>query len=189
MAVYDQIWSEAVYRSSPHADNRPDGEVIRLLVIHGISLPAGEFGGDAIDHLFMGTLTVQAYPELASLVGIKVSSHLLIRRTGEVLQYVPFNLRAWHAGNSYWRGRYRCNDFSLGIELEGCDERPYEPIQYRQLERIIRFLHPMYPELREIVGHSDIAPGRKTDPGPAFTWDTLELPGDWLCCHAQGDGL
>lgn len=181
----DQIWSEVVVRSSPHADDRPEGMMLSLLVIHGISLPSGVFGGDAIDQLFMGTLSTEAYPELASLVGLKVSSHLLIRRTGQILQYVPFHRRAWHAGVSIWRGRERCNDYSLGIELEGCDELPYEPIQYHQLERSMRALHVQFPNMREIVGHCDIAPGRKTDPGPAFDWNALQLPQGWCCGHAQ----
>ncbi len=162
-------------RHSPHCDRRPDAGDISLLVVHGISLPAGCFGGSEIDALFRGTLAVDDDPRLADLQGLRVSAHLLIRRDGELIQYVPFSRRAWHAGESCFDGRECCNDFSIGIELEGCDELAYEEAQYRCLAEVCRVLLAHYPALarERIVGHSDIAPGRKTDPGPAFDWRRL----------------
>ncbi|MGH8377737.1 MAG: 1,6-anhydro-N-acetylmuramyl-L-alanine amidase AmpD [Gammaproteobacteria bacterium] len=157
---------------SPHCDERPAGTVIDLLVIHGISLPPGEFGGAWIEHLFMGTLPADAHPYFASIAALQVSPHLLIRRDGELVQFVPFHRRAWHAGASRYAGRDACNDFSIGIELEGCDEVPYTPAQYAELAIATRALVGAYPDITpdRIVGHSDIAPGRKTDPGPVFDW-------------------
>ncbi|MDH5785749.1 MAG: 1,6-anhydro-N-acetylmuramyl-L-alanine amidase AmpD [Chromatiales bacterium] len=160
---------------SPNFDQRPDNEPPSLIVIHGISLPPGQYGGPWIDALFTNTLDPAAHPYFADICQLRVSSHLLIRRDGEVVQYVPFNKRAWHAGLSSYQGRERCNDFSIGIELEGSDNEPYEAIQYRVLAECINLLFNGYPQLSpaHITGHSDIAPGRKSDPGPHFDWQRL----------------
>ena len=160
----------ARFVASPNHDERPEGSVPELIIVHGISLPPGEYGGPWIDRLFANALPPDAHPYFAQVAGLKVSSHALIRRDGELVQYVPFHRRAWHAGASSYRGRERCNDFSIGIELEGTDERPYEPVQYRTLVELIVALCGAYPSLsvERIAGHSDVAPGRKTDPGPAF---------------------
>jgi AmpD protein len=160
---------------SPNFDARPDGILPELIVVHGISLPPNEFGGPWIDRLFTNTLPPNEHPYFATISQLKVSSHALIRRDGEVVQYVPFHRRAWHAGASTYQGRERCNDFSIGIELEGADEAPYEPAQYRMLSAVILELCAAYSSLSlsRIAGHSDIAPGRKTDPGPAFDWQRL----------------
>ncbi len=158
--------------SSPHCDERPEGETISLLVIHNISLPPGQFGSDDVEQLFMGTLDCDRHPFYAQLRGLRVSSHLFIRRDGEVLQFVPYQMRAWHAGVSRMQGRERCNDFSIGIELEGTDHQPYTDAQYLALAAVSRDIMRRFPAitLGRIVGHNDIAPGRKTDPGPAFDW-------------------
>lgn len=156
---------------SPHHDSRPDDEAPSLLVIHNISLPPGEFGGPWIDALFTGTLDPDAHPFFAGIARLRVSAHCLIRRDGEVVQYVPFDKRAWHAGVSSYCGREKCNDFSIGIELEGTDTQPYTDAQYQQLAALTRLLAARYPAIaRHVTGHSDIAPVRKTDPGPAFDW-------------------
>lgn len=157
---------------SPNFDARPAGCCPELIVIHGISLPPGCYGGTAIDRLFTNRLDPQEHPYFAAIAGHRVSSHLLIRRDGELVQYVPFDLRAWHAGESCFRGRRACNDFSIGIELEGQDEEAYTPVQYERLTEVVAVLMRAYPglTLEAITGHSDIAPGRKTDPGPAFDW-------------------
>jgi len=156
--------------ASPNQDERPAGLEPELIVIHCISLPPGEFGGPWIDQLFTNRLDPAAHPCFAEIAGLRVSAHLLIRRDGELVQYVPFNRRAWHAGESHWRGRERCNDFSIGIELEGTDESDYTTAQYRRLAATIRALCRAYPSLsaERLAGHCDIAPGRKTDPGPSF---------------------
>jgi AmpD protein len=163
---------------SPNRDERPPGVLPELIVVHSISLPPDEYGGPWIDRLFTNTLPPNApdlHPFFATVMTLQVSSHLLIRRDGELVQYVPFHLRAWHAGASSYCGRERCNDFSIGIELEGSDERAYEPAQYRALSTAIRALCLAYPSLspERVAGHNDIAPGRKTDPGPAFDWQRL----------------
>ncbi|HKE95440.1 MAG TPA: 1,6-anhydro-N-acetylmuramyl-L-alanine amidase AmpD [Povalibacter sp.] len=160
---------------SPNCDDRPEAVVADLIVVHGISLPPGEFGGPWIDRLFLNTLPPQQHPYFAAVADRKVSSHLLIRRDGELVQYVPFHRRAWHAGVSSYGGREKCNDFSIGIELEGADEQAYEPAQYRALTTVILQLCRAYPSLsaERVAGHSDIAPGRKTDPGAAFDWPRL----------------
>jgi AmpD protein len=160
---------------SPNFDARPDGILPELIVVHGISLPPDQFGGPWIDRLFTNTLPPHEHPYFATISQLKVSSHALIRRDGEVVQYVPFHRRAWHAGASSYQGRERCNDFSIGIELEGADETPYEPAQYRMLSAVILELCAAYPSLSlsHIAGHNDIAPERKTDPGPAFDWQRL----------------
>jgi AmpD protein len=163
----------ALRRPSPHCDSRPEGAEIDLLVIHNISLPPGELGGGWIDDLFMGRLDPAAHPyfTVACAAG-PVSTHLLIRRDGALIQYVPLGKRAWHAGRSLFLGRERCNDFSVGIELEGADHIPFELVQYRALARATRAIVARYPAIvpERIVGHSDIAPGRKTDPGHFFDW-------------------
>jgi AmpD protein len=159
----------ARYIASPNCDERPPGEAITLLVIHSISLPPGEFGGDAILRLFTNELDCAAHPYYRSLAGIQVSAHFLIRRTGELLQFVPCTRRAWHAGVSAWRGRGGCNDYSIGIELEGTDDMPFAEPQYRVLAELARALRASHP-IADIVGHCDIAPLRKTDPGPSFDW-------------------
>ncbi len=166
---------EARQVPSPHCDDRPEGEEMDLIVIHGISLPPGEYGGPWIDALFTNTLDAKAHPYFADIYRLKVSSHLLIRRDGELVQYVPFHRRAWHAGVSQFAGRARCNDFSIGIELEGTDEAPYDERQYSRLAEVIFALEQAYPGIsrRRLTGHSDIAPGRKTDPGPSFRWSRL----------------
>jgi N-acetyl-anhydromuramoyl-L-alanine amidase len=166
----------ATRRLSPNCDARPPGVLPELIVVHGISLPPGEFGGPWIDRLFGNTLDPAAHPAFADLEGLRVSSHLLIRRDGEVIQYVPLDRRAWHAGRSRFAGRDNCNDFSVGIELEGTDAVPYETAQYQRLCATIKALRRGIPSLAKapVVGHSDIAPGRKTDPGPAFDWPRLE---------------
>jgi AmpD protein len=158
---------------SPNCDERPAGAAVELLVIHGISLPPGEFGGPYIEQLFTNTLDCAAHPYFAGLRGLRVSAHFLIRRRGRILQFVSCGARAWHAGESSWRGRPRCNDFSVGIELEGADDRRFTASQYRSLERLVRTLAAAYP-IRAAVGHCDIAPGRKTDPGPRFDWSRVE---------------
>ena len=143
-----------------------------LLVIHNISLPPGEFGGPHIDELFMGNLHPGAHPYFAQLAGVRVSAHFLIRRDGSLIQYVPTDKRAWHAGVSQWKGREKCNDFSIGVELEGADDVPFAEPQYETLARLIRDLEKRYGKL-DVAGHSDIAPGRKSDPGPWVDWARL----------------
>jgi AmpD protein len=157
---------------SPNFNERPSGMPLELIVVHNISLPPGEFGGTAIDEFFTNCLDSARHPYFRELAGLQVSSHLLIRRGGEVVQYVPFSRRAWHAGVSRYKGRENCNDFSIGIELEGADDVPYAETQYERLADVVSCLLHTYDSLsaEDIVGHSDIAPGRKTDPGPAFDW-------------------
>ncbi|MBI3524036.1 MAG: 1,6-anhydro-N-acetylmuramyl-L-alanine amidase AmpD [Betaproteobacteria bacterium] len=157
------------YAPSPNCDDRPAGEIISLVVIHAISLPPGEFGGDAIERLFTNCLDPAEHPYYPEIYALRVSAHFLIRRDGALIQFVPCHRRAWHAGLSNWRGRDRCNDFSIGIELEGCDEMSFEDAQYHALARLLRVLKRSYP-LTDIAGHAEIAPGRKTDPGPKFDW-------------------
>jgi N-acetyl-anhydromuramoyl-L-alanine amidase len=158
---------------SPYFDARPAGALPELIVVHGISLPPGEFGGPWIDRLFTGGLPPDAHPSFQDTSKLRVSAHVLIRRDGTIMQYVPFGQRAWHAGQSHYRGRAACNDFSIGIELEGTDSSPYTDAQYNQLAALVEALLATYPSLSvdHIVGHSDIAPGRKTDPGPSFEWE------------------
>lgn len=159
----------ARYVASDNCDERPPGEPITLLVIHNISLPPGQFGGDSIERLFTNDLDFAAHPYYRTLTGTRVSAHFLIRRTGELLQFVPCTRRAWHAGVSAWCGRSGCNDFSIGVELEGADDVPYAEQQYSVLAELARALRSSYP-IAASVGHCDIAPGRKTDPGPSFDW-------------------
>ena len=166
------VLSGAQQVRSPNFDSRPEGVPPDLIVVHGISLPPGEFGGPWIDRLFTNTLPPDAHPYFADIAGQRVSAHLCIRRDGAITQYVPFLERAWHAGPSSYRGRAACNDFSVGIELEGTDTTPYEERQYQALAAVVAALCAAYPTLSpaRLAGHSDIAPGRKTDPGPAFDW-------------------
>jgi AmpD protein len=168
--------SPARQAPSPNCDDRPPGVAIDLIVIHGISLPPGEFGGPWIDALFSNTLDPAAHPYFREIQALKVSAHLLIRRTGELVQYVSLLRRAWHAGQSCFAGRERCNDFSIGIELEGTDTLPYTDPQYQRLAAVIRLLRDAYPAItpERLVGHCDIAPGRKTDPGASFDWRRLQ---------------
>jgi len=162
--------------ASPNRDPRPGGLVPELVVVHGISLPPGRFGGPWIERLFMNALPPEQDPYFATIQHLRVSSHVLIARDGALTQYVPFDERAWHAGTSHWRGREACNDFSIGVELEGADDVPYDDRQYESLAGLVAALQGAYPSLADgwIAGHSDIAPGRKTDPGPAFDWRRLE---------------
>jgi AmpD protein len=155
---------------SANQDARPEGVEVSLAVIHSISLPPGEYGGDAIERLFTNRLDPHAHPYFKEIRGMRVSAHFLIRRDGELVQFVPIRRRAWHAGVSSWRGRSRCNDFSVGIELEGTDDSAFEDAQYRSLAPLLRQL-----ALRDLAAHSDVAPGRKTDPGPRFDWNRLLL--------------
>jgi len=176
---------------SPHHNYRPSGQLIDLIVIHGISLPPGEFGNSAITDFFCGKLDTQLHPYFTTIAELKVSSHLLIDRTGHIVQFVPFDLRAWHAGQSEFKGLSNCNDFSIGIELEGTDDIPYEKIQYERLADCIVALQQIYPLVtrERIVGHSDIAPGRKTDPGPHFDWayfDCLLIEAWHNCNNGKG---
>ncbi len=165
-------WISGVKRvPSPYCDDRPDHEAPSLLVVHGISLPPGQFGGPYIDRLFTGTLKPDEHPFFQQVYRLRVSAHCLIRRDGEVVQYVPFDKRAWHAGVSAYAGRPKCNDFSIGIELEGADDLAYTEEQYDKLAQLTRLVMQDYPVTPErITGHSDIAPDRKTDPGPGFSW-------------------
>lgn len=160
--------------TSPNADDRPAGMQPVLLVVHGISLPPGEFGGKAIEQLFTNTLDPAADPYFETIATLRVSAHFVIRRDGDLIQFVACASRAWHAGASSWRGRSACNDFSIGIELEGVDERPYDDRQYARLAELARGLFERYA-IESIVGHEHIAPGRKTDPGPAFDWRRFEF--------------
>lgn len=171
MKLDAQGWMSGVRRlPSPNHDARTPYTPIELLVIHNISLPPNVFGGDAIERFFTNVLDHSEHPYYEQLKGVRVSSHFLVHRDGQVIQFVPCNKRAWHAGVSTWRGRSRCNDFSIGIELEGSDYEPFTERQYDSLVRLTRRLKRAYP-IRDITGHSDIAPERKTDPGPFFDWE------------------
>jgi N-acetyl-anhydromuramoyl-L-alanine amidase len=168
-----EIWlDQARKRPSDNRDERPADAEVDLLVIHSISLPPGEFGGGWIDDLFMNRLDPDAHPYFREIAHLKVSSHLLIRRDGQLIQYVPLNQRAWHAGVSSYCGRAQCNDFSIGIELEGADDQPFTDAQYLSLRQTTEAVVRLYPAigLNRITGHANIAPGRKTDPGPLFDW-------------------
>lgn len=169
----DKGWLQnARHVPSPNYGERPQGEAVSLLVLHNISLPPGVFGGDEVERFFSNTLDFDAHPWFEEIRGVCVSAHLFLRRDGELVQFVSLDDRAWHAGSSCFRGRDECNDFSIGIELEGCDDIPYTDAQYRELTRLCVFLRDAYPTIDSdaITGHSDIAPGRKTDPGDAFDW-------------------
>lgn len=169
-AMDDEGWLSGVRRvPSPNCDERPVDESASLIVIHAISLPPNEFDGPGIIQLFTNCLDPATHPYFGEIRDLRVSAHFLVRRDGELIQFVPCSRRAWHAGVSSWRGRERCNDFSIGIELEGCDLLPFEDAQYMTLNRLLAELNRRYP-IEGVVGHSDIAPGRKTDPGPCFEW-------------------
>ncbi|MFT5693684.1 MAG: AmpD protein [Oceanicoccus sp.] len=171
--VLKDQWLDNVRRvPSNNCNQRPVGAEISLLVLHNISLPAGTFGNRCIEELFTNCLDCHAHPDFSDLEGVEVSAHLLIDRLGEVTQFVPFNLRAWHAGLSHYQGCDNCNDFSIGIELEGVDDKPYTTEQYRSLTDVSLRIMQLLPSITvdTIVGHCDISPGRKTDPGPAFDW-------------------
>ena len=168
----DGLLEGARFVATPNCDERPLGAQIELIVIHNISLPPGEFGGPAIVDLFLNRLDPAAHAYYAGIAHLRVSAHFLLRRDGDIIQFVPCLQRAWHAGVSQWRDRDRCNDFSVGIELEGTDEIPFEDAQYARLAGLIATLKAKYP-IAEVTGHSDIAPGRKTDPGPAFVWKRI----------------
>jgi N-acetyl-anhydromuramoyl-L-alanine amidase len=157
---------------SPNQDERPPDTEISLVVLHSISLPPGEYGGDSIERLFTNCLDPDAHPYFREICGLKVSAHFLVRRDGSVIQFVPVERRAWHAGVSSWRGRERCNDFSIGIELEGSEDAPFEDRQYAALTSLIGSLQEELP-IRDIAAHSEVAPGRKTDPGAQFDWARL----------------
>ncbi len=160
---------------SPNRDERPQAVAIDLIVVHSISLPPGEYGGDAIEHFFQNKLDKTAHPYFEEIHQMQVSSHALIKRSGEIVQFVPFHERAWHAGQSNYQGRERCNDFSIGIELEGTDSDAFEDVQYQQLAQLVDVLRATYPAIADnITGHSDISPGRKKDPGTGFDWHRLK---------------
>ena len=172
-AIDSEGWFERATRIiSPNCDARPIEETIQLIVIHNISLPPDVLEGDAVIELFTNQLDWDAHPYYQRIRGMQVSSHFFIRRDGQLIQFVPCGLRAWHAGVSAWRGRERCNDFSIGIELEGGDEMPFSESQYKTLRPLLAMLKHTYP-IQDSVGHSDIAPGRKTDPGPHFDWNRV----------------
>lgn len=168
-------FDDALWISSPNFDLRPHGCGIDLIVVHGISLPPGEFGGPYIEQLFCNRLDPLAHESFRVIATMKVSAHLLIRRDGALVQFVSLACRAWHAGESRFRDRTRCNDFSIGIELEGTDSIPYATPQYERLGEVCRALISRWPAITpdRIVGHSDVSPGRKTDPGPVFDWRRL----------------
>ncbi len=169
-------WLTSAHKTpSPNCDKRADESDISLIVIHCISLPEGQFGTPFIEQLFTNQLKAQTHPSFAKICQLQVSSHVVIQRDGQITQYVPFNKRAWHAGDSEYQGRTKCNDFSIGIELEGTNDSPYTKQQYQQLSVLIQCLIQTYPalKLKDITGHSDIAPQRKTDPGKFFDWKKL----------------
>ena len=175
MEIKDHWLVEARQVPSPNCNERPTGTEPDLIVIHCISLPPGQYGSAHIEQFFQNCLCAEEHPYFEEIHDMEVSSHLLIRRDGEIVQFVPFNQRAWHAGKSCYGERENCNDFSIGIELEGTDDSTFEPIQYNRLKRVIETLVSFYPKIKmdALVGHSDIAPGRKTDPGPHFDWGKL----------------
>lgn len=169
-------WLSGLHRRpSPNCDQRPSGVEVDMLVIHNISLPPGVFTGPGVLQLFENRLDPAEHPFYAGIAELRVSAHLWVRRSGALYQFVPLTQRAWHAGLSQWQGRERCNDFSIGIELEGSDERPFTQAQYQSLKRLARVLRPAFPGIAvdRVLGHSDIAPGRKTDPGPCFDWERM----------------
>ena len=165
-----------MYIESPNYDELPQGNAMNLVVVHGISLPPNQFGGEGVKQLFTNQLDPAEHPYYESIKDLKVSAHAFIRRDGQVIQFVPFNKRAWHAGLSSFEDREKCNDFSIGIELEGTDSTPYTASQYHALSGVIKALWQAYPSLKDknVVGHCDIAPGRKTDPGEYFMWSSLQ---------------
>ena len=181
--IKNAILTQAEYYPSSHCDERPENSDISLLVIHNISLPPNEFGGDYIKYFFTGQLVPELHPYFISIYQMRVSAHCLIQRDGHIVQFVPFDKRAWHAGLSSFQGINRCNDFSIGIELEGADHIPYTKQQYQSLQQVTLDLMETYPLISNgrIVGHNDIAPGRKTDPGISFDWGRYRQQ---LICNA-----
>jgi AmpD protein len=177
LCIDEAGWLQSVelFRS-PNFDSRPDNAQIKLVVVHGISLPPGEYGGGHIQRFFCNHLDANLHPYFETICSMTVSAHCLVERDGKILQFVSFQDRAWHAGESQWCGETACNNFSVGIELEGCDDEAYTGAQYLGLAALVRALRSRYPQIADdaITGHSDIAPGRKTDPGPAFDWDRLK---------------
>lgn len=175
MHIKQGLLSTAKICLSPHFNERPANIPIDMIVIHNISLPPGQFGGGFIEDFFCGNLDPSADPYFDAIKDLKVSSHLVIDRQGVITQFVPFHRRAWHAGESSWQGRKNCNDYSIGIELEGTDELPYTEAQYASLKAVISLLKKTYPAISDerVVGHCDIAPGRKTDPGAVFKWSMI----------------
>jgi AmpD protein len=170
MSIGGRGWLAGARRvASPNHDSRPPGCEPTLLVVHSISLPAGNYGGDEVERLFCNRLDSGEHPAFAELAGLRVSAHFFVRRDGELVRFVPLERRAWHAGASRWRGRSRCNDISIGVELEGVDSGPFEHAQYQRLTKLVRRLRARLP-LREVAAHSDVAPGRKADPGARFDW-------------------
>ncbi len=176
MPVKDGLCTQARWAASPNCGERPPGVPVDLVVVHNISLPPGQFGGGYVEQFFQNRLNHDEHEYFETIRGLEVSAHLFIERDGSLVQFVNFNQRAWHAGISEWQGRVNCNDFSIGIELEGTDVLPYTEAQYAALAEVIRDLVKAYPDLKRegITGHADIAPGRKTDPGPAFDWGKLQ---------------
>ncbi len=177
MEIIDHWIKGVPHVKSPNCDERPEKTEISLIVIHCISLPPNHFGGEFINKLFTNELNPSTHPYFREIFKLKVSSHILVRRNGEIIQFVPFNKRAWHAGHSDYRGRVRCNDFSIGIELEGTEQMAYTNDQYTQLGLVVKTLIKYYPNLsvKNITGHSQIAPGRKLDPGVFFNWKRLKI--------------
>lgn len=166
-------WLQGVlHLHSPNEEPRPEGSPVSLVVVHSISLPPGEYGGDAVERFFMNRLPADEHPYFAGIAGMRVSAHFFVRRSGRIVQFVGCDRRAWHAGRSAWQGRDNCNDYSVGIELEGVDDGPFEAAQYESLCALVDALRRRYP-IAAIVGHSHVAPGRKTDPGPGFDWPVL----------------
>ncbi len=171
-------WRHAIRRESPNHGPRPEGTDVSLALIHSISLPPGEYGGDEVERLFTNCLDWDAHPYFQKIRGLTVSSHFFIRRDGEVMQFVSCDERAWHAGQSAWDGRENCNDFSIGIELEGLEGETFEAPQYTTLAQLLRAIRARYA-LRHVVGHEHVAPGRKIDPGPGFDWNELQVRLAW----------
>jgi AmpD protein len=178
VAWHDGWWSRAARIASPNEGPRPLGEAVTLAVIHSISLPPGEYGGDAIERLFTNRLDWDAHPYFQTIRGAQVSAHFVIRRDGALLQFVSCDRRAWHAGRSQWRGRENCNDFSVGIELEGLEGDTFEDAQMRALARVLQALRARYP-IADVAGHEHVAPDRKIDPGPGFDWIALQRLVGW----------
>ncbi|MEQ1805412.1 MAG: 1,6-anhydro-N-acetylmuramyl-L-alanine amidase AmpD [Burkholderiaceae bacterium] len=174
----DGWWTKALRCASPNFGARPEGVDVDLVVLHSISLPPGHYGGDAIERLFTNRLDWEAHPYFATIRGLQVSAHFLIRRDGQVLQFVSCEFRAWHAGASSWRGRRNCNDYSVGVELEGLEGESFETAQYTSLARLLRALSRRYP-LGHVAGHEHVAAGRKKDPGPGFDWHRLARTLRW----------
>lgn len=184
----DGWWSAARRIDSPNHGPRPEGTEVTLALIHSISLPPGSYGGDSIERLFTNTLDWDAHPYFQQIRGLEVSSHFVVRRDGELLQFVPTARRAWHAGRSAWRGRENCNDYSIGIELEGLEGERFEPAQYERLAELLHALARQHP-LRDVAGHEHVSPGRKLDPGTGFEWVRLQSLTDWPDQYFPKDAL